>query len=135
MNTNCKYLMLQYSFEVLKFHRVEFVADVKNTRSCKAILRFGAKKEGILRKHMMYKDGRYRDSALFSVIDEEWPDTKQYIQSLLKNSPVTDTRNNLLPGYFSKVKLVNIFLVKVAAFNFGHVVNCNKRFWINFKND
>ena len=55
------------------FNRVEYKTDVRNARSRAAILKLGAKQEGILRKHMIMADGHVRDSVYFSMIDEEWP--------------------------------------------------------------
>lgn len=83
INTNVKYLLLQYCFEELQFNRLQFAADERNTRSCNAILRLGAKSEGVLRKHMICKDGFHRNSAIFSVIDDDWGEVKQHLQSLL----------------------------------------------------
>jgi len=73
INTEAKYLMLRHAFETWGCVRVEFITDVLNTRSRNAILRLGAKEEGVMRNHMIMRDGRHRDSALYSVIDSEWP--------------------------------------------------------------
>lgn len=83
INTNAKFLLLQYCFEQLKFYRLQFAADERNERSRKAILRIGAKSEGILRKHMICKDGFNRNSAIFSVIDEDWPETKEHLGKII----------------------------------------------------
>lgn len=82
-NTNCKYLLLAYCFEKWGLNRVQIVADERNTRSCNAILRIGAKSDGVLRKHMICKDGFVRNTAVFSVIQEEWQETKAHLQNLL----------------------------------------------------
>jgi len=76
INTEAKLLQLWYAFEVLACRRVEFKADAENLKSRNAILRLGAKEEGYFRKHMIYPDGRNRDSVYFSILDEEWPDRK-----------------------------------------------------------
>jgi N-acetyltransferase len=73
VNTEAKLLQLWYAFEVLGCRRVEFKADAANIKSREAILRLGAKEEGYFRKHMLYPDGRNRDSVYFSIIDDEWP--------------------------------------------------------------
>lgn len=83
INTNAKYLLLQYCFEHLKYQRLQFAADERNERSCNAILRIGAKKEGILRKHMICKDGFNRNSVIFSVIDEDWEQTKKHLETII----------------------------------------------------
>jgi RimJ/RimL family protein N-acetyltransferase len=76
VNTEAKLLLLTHAFENWKCIRVEFVTDVLNEQSRTAILRLGAKQEGILRNHMIMPSGRYRDSVCFSIIDDEWPETK-----------------------------------------------------------
>lgn len=76
-NTEAKLLMLTHAFEVLEMNRVELITDYLNTTSRNAILRLGAKQEGILRNHMVMPDGRVRDSVLFSIIKYEWPGVKQ----------------------------------------------------------
>lgn len=73
VNTEAKFLLLHYAFETLGYRRVEFKTDVRNARSRHAILRIGAKEEGILRKHMVTHTGHPRDSVYFSILDEEWP--------------------------------------------------------------
>lgn len=80
VNTNCKYLLLRYCFEELQLHRVQIKTDHLNTRSQQAIERLGATKEGILRKHMVRKDGTVRDTVMYSIVREEWPRVKQHLQ-------------------------------------------------------
>ena len=83
VNTEAKLLQLWYAFEVLGCRRVEFKADAENTKSRSAILRLGAKEEGYFRKHMIYPDGRNRDSVYFSIIDDEWEASKALLLSRL----------------------------------------------------
>ena len=75
--------MLTYAFETLGVHRVEFKTDARNERSRRAILRLGAKEEGILRKHMLLHGGEHRDSVYFSILDDEWPNVKRRLQAML----------------------------------------------------
>lgn len=77
INTEAKYLMLEYVFEQLNFNRVELLTDVLNENSRRAILRIGATEEGMLRNHMVMPDGRVRDSFVFSIIRHDWPTVKQ----------------------------------------------------------
>jgi RimJ/RimL family protein N-acetyltransferase len=84
VNTETKYLMLRHAFESLGCIRVEFKTDSLNQPSRKALLRIGAKEEGILRNHMIVHDGRYRHSVYFSVISEEWPAVKAELEHKLK---------------------------------------------------
>jgi RimJ/RimL family protein N-acetyltransferase len=76
VNTEAKLLLLTHAFEFWKFNRVEFITDVLNQQSRRAILRLGAKEEGILRSHMVMPNGRVRDSVCFSIIADEWPEVK-----------------------------------------------------------
>lgn len=81
INTEAKYLMLQHAFEVLQMNRVEFLTDVHNEKSRRAILRLGAAEEGILRNHMVMPDQRIRDSVVFSIATQEWPTVKQSLEN------------------------------------------------------
>ncbi|MEC0321591.1 GNAT family N-acetyltransferase [Bacillus subtilis] len=78
VNTECKYLLLQYCYEQLNTIRVQFE---RNIRSQKAIERLGAVKEGILRNR---KDGTFRNSVFYSIIDSEWPSVKQHLERRLR---------------------------------------------------
>ena len=84
VNTECKYLMLKYAFEVMKCIRVQFKADMRNERSVRAIERLGAVREGVLRNHYILQDGTFRDSVYFSILDREWPATKISLEERLK---------------------------------------------------
>jgi RimJ/RimL family protein N-acetyltransferase len=83
VNTECKYLLLQYAFEMLGCIRVQFKADLRNERSWRAIERIGAKREGILRNHLILPDGVIRDSVYYSIIDLEWPGVKKRLKEML----------------------------------------------------
>ena len=80
INTECKLLLLAHAFETWKCVRVELITDVLNEQSRTAILRLGAKQEGILRKHLILPSGRVRDSVFFSITDDEWPEVKSNLQ-------------------------------------------------------
>ena len=87
INTEAKYLLLQYAFETLGCVRVELKTDVLNERSRNAIERIGAKPEGILRQHMIMPNGRIRDTIYYSVIDREWPEVKARLEEkIARNS-------------------------------------------------
>ena len=83
INTEAKLLLLAHAFEHWQFNRVEFITDVLNQQSRAAILRLGAKQEGILRSHMVMPGGRVRDSVCFSIIVEEWPEVKAKLKNRL----------------------------------------------------
>jgi len=84
VNTEAKYLLLQYAFETLGCIRVELKTDVLNERSRNAIQRIGAKPEGILRQHMIVMNGRIRDTIYFSIIAPEWPEVKAALEEKLR---------------------------------------------------
>lgn len=83
VNTEAKYLMLRHAFEVWRCNRVEFKTDALNEKSRNAILRLGAKQEGIFRQHVVTYSGRLRDSVYFSMIDTEWPEIKARLEEKL----------------------------------------------------
>jgi N-acetyltransferase len=82
-NTEAKYLMLKYAFDTLDCIRVQFTTDEINEKSRKAILRLGAKQEGIVRNERIMPDGRKRNSVRFSIIDEEWQQVCHALQQRL----------------------------------------------------
>jgi N-acetyltransferase len=83
VNTECKFLLLRHAFEELRVMRVQFKTDQRNARSRAAIERIGARFEGILRNHMLVRDGVVRDSAYYSIIDTEWPEVKARLEERL----------------------------------------------------
>ena len=84
VNTEAKYLMMRHAFETLGCMRVELKTDSLNERSRAAILRIGAKQEGIFRNHMVTASGRIRHTVYFSVIDAEWPAVKAGLEAKLQ---------------------------------------------------
>jgi RimJ/RimL family protein N-acetyltransferase len=72
LNRHVKYLMLEHAFESLSMQRVEFMADTLNEQSIQSILALGAKQEGVLRNHANRLDGTRRDTAVFSILKQEW---------------------------------------------------------------
>ncbi len=82
-NTEAKLLLLANAFERCGALRVELKTDSRNLRSQQAIERIGAKREGILRKHMIAQHGYVRDSVLYSIVDDEWPGVKRALQAKL----------------------------------------------------
>lgn len=72
INKNCKHLLLSFAFDVLHFNRVELKTSGTNIKSQGAMLKIGAVKEGVLRRHMVSEKGILRDSIYFSFIREEW---------------------------------------------------------------
>jgi RimJ/RimL family protein N-acetyltransferase len=83
VNTEAKLLLLTHAFERWQTIRVEFITDVLNQQSRAAILRLGAKEEGVLRNHLIMPGGRIRDSVCFSIIEAEWPEVKTRLEAKL----------------------------------------------------
>jgi RimJ/RimL family protein N-acetyltransferase len=83
VNTQAKLLMLSHAFDKLGALRVEFKTDALNEKSRTALLKIGAIEEGIFRQHMVMPGGRRRDSAYYSVIEEEWPRVRQRLETRL----------------------------------------------------
>jgi N-acetyltransferase len=87
-NTETKILLLTDAFERLKCLRVQFKVDLRNIASQNAMLRIGAKKEGILRKWQLLHDGHERNVVIFSIVNEEWPELKSNLLQKLTNKIV-----------------------------------------------
>lgn len=83
VNPECKYLLLRYAFEQWGAIRVCLKTDVKNVHSQNAIKKLGATYEGTLRHHGIRRDGTYRDSVYFSILDTEWPPVKRGLEARL----------------------------------------------------
>jgi len=73
VNTECKRLLLTYAFEVLNCIAVEFRTSSFNVRSQAAIVRLGAKLDGVLRSHQIVEDDILRDTHVYSIVRSEWP--------------------------------------------------------------
>ena len=85
LNRHCKYLLLKYAFETLQMERVEFRADVLNSRSVAAMKRIGCTVDGILRSNMPNRDGGRRDSIVLSILKGEWNfRIKEHLKELLE---------------------------------------------------
>jgi RimJ/RimL family protein N-acetyltransferase len=84
VNTEAKYLMLRHAFEAMACVRVQFTTDEINAKSRAAILRLGAKQEGIVRHERIMPDGRKRNSVRFSIVDDEWPAVKEQLEARLR---------------------------------------------------
>jgi N-acetyltransferase len=84
VNTECKYQLLQHAFETLRYIRVEFLVNAANTRSRAAVLRLGAREEGVLRSRMVRRNGERFDGVIFSILDREWPAVKAKLEGALQ---------------------------------------------------
>jgi len=87
VNPECKYLLFRHAFEDQQAVRVQLKTDLRNLHSQRAIEKLGAKREGVLRKHMIRPDGYIRDSVMYSVICDEWPEVKARLEARLGYVP------------------------------------------------
>ena len=90
INTEAKLLMFGQAFDTWGVWRVALCTDVRNERSRAAIERLGATFEGVLRKHRpAFGDtagSGPRDSAIFSIVDDEWPAVREHLHALLERT-------------------------------------------------
>ncbi|HEX2096944.1 MAG TPA: GNAT family N-acetyltransferase, partial [Solirubrobacterales bacterium] len=84
VNVETKLLMLGHAFETLGCVRVELKTDARNERSRRAMAALPAQFEGIMRKHMIVPDVGVRDSAYFSIVDDEWPQVRANLERRLR---------------------------------------------------
>jgi RimJ/RimL family protein N-acetyltransferase len=87
INVEAKLLLLRHAFECWEVARVDLKTDARNVRSRAAIEALGATFEGVLRQWSRSwapgEEGRMRDSAMFSIIAEEWPDRRAKLEARL----------------------------------------------------
>jgi RimJ/RimL family protein N-acetyltransferase len=83
INTEAKLLMLEHAFDRWRVHRVSLMTDARNERSRNAIMRLGARFDGVLRAARPASDGAIRDTAAFSILDSEWPAIRAKLQARL----------------------------------------------------
>jgi len=82
-NVEAKLLQMRHAFETWGCRRVELKTDAQNERSRGALEALGATFEGIHRKHMLVRDGENRDSAWYSVTDDDWPAVRARLEARL----------------------------------------------------
>lgn len=87
VNPEAKYLLLRHAFEDQNALRVQLKTDRRNIQSQRAIEKLGAKFEGILRKHIVMPDGYIRDTMMYSITDDEWPEVKAGLEVRLGYIP------------------------------------------------
>ena len=81
VNPAAKLLLLEHAFETCGFGRVKIQTGSKNTRSQAAIAKLGATREGVLRRHLLMADGSFRDTVVFSILADEWPDVRKRLEA------------------------------------------------------
>ena len=88
VNTACKLLLLTHAFETVGCEVVGLRTDNFNFRSQRAIEGIGAKRDGVIRHHAPRRDGTARDTYIYSILLDEWPDVKRHLEMRLqRNSP------------------------------------------------
>ena len=83
VNPESKLLLFRHAFETLGAVRVQLKTDLRNLRSQRAIEKLGAVREGVLRRYQSRSNGEVRDTVMYSVLAEEWPDVKARLEARL----------------------------------------------------
>lgn len=83
VNTATKRAILEHAFVAHAARRVQLKCDARNYPSRRAIERIGGRFEGVLRKHRRLPDGTWRDTAMHSVTDDEWPGVRDRLDRIL----------------------------------------------------
>jgi RimJ/RimL family protein N-acetyltransferase len=83
VNTACKLLLLTHAFETVGCEVVGLRTDNFNFRSQRAIEGIGAKRDGVIRHHAPRRDGSARDTYIYSILLDEWPDVKRHLATRL----------------------------------------------------
>ena len=86
VNPACKLLLLQHCFEDCGYGRVKVQTDLLNTRSQAAIAKLGAVREGVTRRDVRREDGSWRDSVVFSVLADEWPQVRAGLEARIASA-------------------------------------------------
>jgi N-acetyltransferase len=92
VNTTCKLLLMTHAFEALGCGVVGLRTDRFNFASQRAIERLGARKDGVIRHHMRRRDGTVRDTVMYSILLQEWPDVKRHLLGRGQKSMIADSR-------------------------------------------
>jgi RimJ/RimL family protein N-acetyltransferase len=98
-NAECKYLILEHCFESMKANRVQFRAKSDNARSRRALEKIGATFEGILRKDKIEPGGQARNTAFYSITNDEWPDLKPKLAARIQQSRLQSNNSFKADGY------------------------------------
>lgn len=85
LNTDAKRLLLGHAFDELGCRCVQLRTNFLNRRSRAAIERLGARLDGVLRGHMVTADGEVRDTAVYSILANEWPQVRRNLTFMLES--------------------------------------------------
>ena len=91
VNTVCKLMLMQHAFETLACDVVGWRASHMNFASQRAIERLGAKRDGAIRHHAPIRDGKVRDTVIYSMLAAEWPAAKTKLEERLTKGGATET--------------------------------------------
>lgn len=83
VNTEAKLIQMKHLFETLGALRVQYKTDLRNTQSQRALEGIGAVREGVLRRHMLVRDGYVRDSVYYGITDQDWPRVRRLLEERL----------------------------------------------------
>lgn len=83
VNPESKLLLLRHAFEELGAVRVQLTTDLNNVHSQRAIEKLGAQREGVLRRYQIRSNGTLRDTVMYSIVAEEWPEVKARLEERL----------------------------------------------------
>jgi RimJ/RimL family protein N-acetyltransferase len=138
VNTLCKLMLMQHAFETLGCDVVGWRASHMNFASQRAIERLGAKRDGVLRHHAPIRDGKVRDTVMYSMLHDEWPAAKEKLESKLaagssrdmsasaQAAPSPQPRRTLAPaGGGARRAGVGVRLVEVTSENLRSVLRLN----------
>ena len=81
VNTACKLLLMAHAFDTLGCAVVGWRTDILNLRSQAAIERLGARRDGVIRHHAPRRDGTVRDTVMYSLLRDEWPQARERLLS------------------------------------------------------
>jgi RimJ/RimL family protein N-acetyltransferase len=87
VNPEAKLLLLAHCFDDCGFGRVKIQTDALNTHSQAAIAKLGARREGVLRRHLRREDGTFRDTVVYSILADEWPAVRDGLCARLATFP------------------------------------------------
>ena len=87
VNPEAKLLLLAHCFDDCDFGRVKIQTDALNTHSQAAIAKLGARREGVLRRHLRREDGTFRDTVVYGILADEWPDVRDGLRARLATFP------------------------------------------------
>ncbi len=87
--TEALYLMIRYAMDDLGYRRMQWRCNALNGKSRNAARRLGFRFEGIFYNQMIFK-GKNRDTAWYSILDDEWPEVREILEAWLADNNFDD---------------------------------------------